>query len=106
MESKSAEEGGKGAIQFVAESAAAEIDDLAHNCSFVDDDLAAKRDVEILEGDGEHIRAVKGAESFGCGFGRAGVRDAGEIGSEIQHDQQVQPCAEFPDSDDCRDSRG
>src|SRR6185369_5294088 len=79
LEAEGAEKRGEGAVQLVAEAAAALGDDLVEDALLVRNDLAAEVDVEVLEGDGEEVALVEGAEHLGRGVTRAGVGDAGEV---------------------------
>lgn len=84
------QQGCEGAVQFVAESAAAKGDYLPHDCVFVDDDFAAERDVEILEWNCQQVGIVEGPKIFARRLRRAGVGDAGQIGRYIEHNDSAQ----------------
>ena len=85
LESERTQEGGEGTVEFVAEPAAALVDDLVQEAGFVADDFAAEMDVEVLEGDGEEVGAVEGLQSLRRWLGRACMADAFEIGGNVHY---------------------
>ena len=85
VESQCTQQRGKGSIELVAKTAAALVDDLVKKAGLVANDGTANVDVEVLEGNGEHVRTMKRAESFRRRLSIARVADAIEIGAQVQH---------------------
>lgn len=73
----------KCAVQLVAEAAAAAFNDLADDRFLIADDFSPQGDVEIFEGNGKHVRAMKRAQRFRGGRSGPGVGNAIEIGEDI-----------------------
>ena len=43
------------------------VDDLVENAGFVADNFASQADIEIFEGDGEQVSAMKGTQKINAG---------------------------------------
>jgi len=84
LETQIAEEGGKSSVQFVTETTAVFVDDLMHETIFIADDRFPQANVEVLEGDGEHVGAVEGAQRFESDGSSTLVCDAVEVGVYVQ----------------------
>jgi hypothetical protein len=78
------QQGCESSVHFVAESAAMVVNDLVKESLLVADDFALQADVKILEGNGEHVGAMKSAKGLQGGVGWALIGDAREIGGNVQ----------------------
>src|SRR5579864_7032707 len=78
-EPESAQQCGEGAVQLVAESAAAKDDNFIQNCRFVNRDFSAEMNIQILERYCHQMCAVQGAQSLSVCLRWTGVMDTGQI---------------------------
>ena len=82
-EAKLTQQGGKGAVQFIAEAAAVQFHDFVQEALLVTRNGAFERDIEIFEGNGVEMGEMQRAQGFSCWRSGAGVVDAREVSRKI-----------------------
>src|ERR1019366_3265130 len=83
-EAEIAQERAEEAVQFVAEAAAAAGDDLVEERRFVERELPAQVDVEVLEWNRVEMRQMQAPQCIGRYAGRSSVIDALQVSWNIQ----------------------
>ena len=87
LESEGKKERGEGSVEFVAETAAAFVDDLLKERIVVTDDFAAQVDVEVFKGHREEVSAMDFSQGFWRGSGWASVVDAAQVRGTFSYGQ-------------------
>src|SRR5271165_2406803 len=82
---KLAQQRGERAIQLVTESSPPIRDNFPQQRIFVEHDSPSQGNIEILKGDGQHVRVVDGAKGAERGRSRPNVADAREVRRNINH---------------------
>lgn len=83
MEIQAAEQRGKTAVQFVTKAPTMLAHDFVEDALFIKHDRALEVDIEILEGNGEQVRAMDLAKDIGSRVAWAVVSDSVEISGRV-----------------------